>query len=129
MRQQYPQYESALSVRSPVQSLDFKPDLDFLKKINQNMNLNEQRARPDGQERYVRAETPPGTSVKSEPQTAKKCEEVRQSDDDDVSRLIHESYQVPDPALASVDSSLSTIYVNDRVFDQPKKAIYGIQRV
>ncbi len=59
------------------------------------MNLNEQqRKRLDEEERYVRAETPPLQSPPSEPQTAKKCDEepVRQSDDDDVSRLIHESY-------------------------------------
>ena len=42
--------------------------------------------------------------------------------DDEISRLINESY-----LDNNSNSNLSVIYKDDKVFDQPKKALYGIQ--
>lgn len=41
--------------------------------------------------------------------------------EDEISKLINESYQTDD------SKDLSVVYKNDKLFDQPKKAIYGIQ--
>ena len=44
--------------------------------------------------------------------------------DDEISRLINESYQVE-----TEQKDLSLIYKGDRIYDQPKKALYGIQPI
>ena len=40
--------------------------------------------------------------------------------EDEISRLINESYQLES------DKDLSAVFKDDKLFDQPKKAIYGI---
>ena len=40
--------------------------------------------------------------------------------EDEISKLINESYQTDD------SKDLSVVYKNDKLYDQPKKAIYGI---
>ena len=41
--------------------------------------------------------------------------------EDEISRLINESYQ-----LENDTKDLSAIFKDDKLYDQPKKAIYGI---
>jgi len=41
--------------------------------------------------------------------------------EDEISKLINESYQLED------NNNLSAVFKNDKLYDQPKKAIYGIQ--
>ena len=41
--------------------------------------------------------------------------------EDEISRLINESYQLED------NNNLSAVFKNDKLYDQPKKAVYGIQ--
>lgn len=73
--------------------------------------------------------------------TAKKQETLLQEfsdvEIDDISKLIHESYNSkPDSRASALESGLekgqdtgsnsSVIYKDEKVFDQPKRAVYGI---
>lgn len=44
--------------------------------------------------------------------------------EDEIIRLINEKYQ-----LEEVNKEVSIIYKDNKIFDQPKKAVYGIQKI